>query len=73
MQLTDFRGRQHDAVKGPGDGHFRIDYSGASFRRTPFSPSINLEWSGGPDLYFRIEAADGAGRTFIAERRLTWP
>lgn len=41
------------------DGHFRIDYSGASFRRTPFSPSINLEWSGGPDLYFRIEAADG--------------
>lgn len=40
-------------------GEFRIDYTGSSFRRTPFSPAINLEWSGGPDLYFRIEAADG--------------
>jgi hypothetical protein len=40
-------------------GNFRIDYTGSSFRRTPFSPAINLEWSGGPDLYFRIEAVDG--------------
>jgi hypothetical protein len=40
-------------------GNFRIDYSGVSFRRTPFSPAINLEWSGGPDVYFRVEAADG--------------
>lgn len=40
-------------------GHFRIDYSGSSFRRTPFSPTINIEWSGGPDVYFRIEAPDG--------------
>ncbi len=40
-------------------GHFRIDYSGSRFRRTPFSPAINIEWSGGPDVYFRIEAADG--------------
>ncbi|WIM06093.1 MAG: hypothetical protein OHM77_02025 [Candidatus Nitricoxidivorans perseverans] len=40
-------------------GHFRIDYSSADFQRTPFSPSINLEWTGGPDVYFRVEAADG--------------
>lgn len=40
-------------------GHFRIDYSGSRFRRTPFSPAINIEWTGGPDVYFRIEAADG--------------
>lgn len=40
-------------------GRFRIDYTSADFRRTPFSPTINLEWTGGPDIYFRIEAADG--------------
>lgn len=40
-------------------GRFRIDYTSATFRRTPFSPLINVEWIGGPDLYFRIEASDG--------------
>jgi hypothetical protein len=33
-------------------GHFRIDYSSADFRLTPFSPLINVEWVGGPDVYF---------------------
>lgn len=41
-------------------GHFRIDYLASDFRRTPFSPLINVEWVGGPDLYFRIEAPGGA-------------
>lgn len=40
-------------------GQFRIDYTSAAFRRTPFSPLLNLEWTGGPDVYFRVEAADG--------------
>lgn len=39
-----------------GSGHFRIDYNAADFKRTPFSPLINIEWAGGPDLYFRIES-----------------
>jgi hypothetical protein len=33
-------------------GHFRIDYSSADFELTPFSPLINVEWVGGPDVYF---------------------
>jgi hypothetical protein len=33
-------------------GHFRIDYSSADFELTPFSPLINIEWVGGPDVYF---------------------
>lgn len=40
-------------------GRFRIDYSSSDFKRTPFSPLINLEWTGGPDVYFHIAAADG--------------
>jgi len=36
-------------------GHFRIDYSTADFKRTIFSPAINIELFGGPDLYFRVE------------------
>ena len=42
-----------------GSGHFRIDYSAADFKKTIFSPSINLEWTGGPDLYFRVETLSG--------------
>jgi hypothetical protein len=34
-------------------GHFRIDYNSADFELTPFSPLINLEWVGGPDVYFK--------------------
>jgi len=33
-------------------GHFRIDYNSADFELTPFSPLINVEWVGGPDVYF---------------------
>ena len=37
-------------------GHFRIDYSGADFRRGTF---INMELFGGPDVYFRVESVIG--------------
>jgi hypothetical protein len=39
------------------NGHFTIYYTRAQFDRTIFSPLINLEWTGGPDVYFRVEAA----------------
>src|SRR5262249_41874821 len=38
-----------------GSGRFRIDYSTADFQETIFSPAINIELVGGPDLYFRVE------------------
>lgn len=41
-------------------GHFRIDYSSIAFRQTPFSPFINFEWVGGPDVYFHIETTTGS-------------
>ena len=47
-----------------GAGKFRIDYAAADFKRTPFSPAINIEWTGGPDLYFKIESA---GTTLLTE------
>lgn len=59
-------------------GYFRIYYAPANFQATPFSPSINLEWTGGPDLYFRVETPLGtallvepssAGRTPQRENR----
>jgi len=37
-----------------GAGRFRIDYTSADFRVTPFSPFINLESVGGPDVYFKV-------------------
>src|SRR3954468_8543432 len=37
-----------------GAGNFRIDYTSADFRITPFSPFINLESVGGPDVYFKV-------------------
>ena len=40
-------------------GHFRIDYNAADFKKTIFSPAIDVEWTGGPDLYFRVEALSG--------------
>lgn len=43
-----------------GSGHFRIDYSSADFRPTPFSPLINVELQSGPDVYFRVTTAGGA-------------
>ncbi|HJV72453.1 hypothetical protein [Ideonella sp.] len=42
-----------------GTGHFRIDYLAADFKQTIFSPTINLEWTGGPDLYFKVETLSG--------------
>lgn len=42
-----------------GDGKFRIDYNAADFKKTPFSPLINLELTGGPDIYFKIETSGG--------------
>lgn len=47
-------------------GHFRIDYSTGDFRITPFSPSINFELVGGPDLYFK---ADIGGNEIYREDR----
>jgi hypothetical protein len=38
-----------------GDGRFRIDYTTADFEKTIFSPGLNVELIGGPDLYFRVE------------------
>lgn len=34
-------------------GHFRIDYTSSDFKVTPFSPFLNFEWVGGPDVYFK--------------------
>jgi hypothetical protein len=34
-------------------GHFRIDYVSEDFKVTPFSPFINFESVGGPDVYFK--------------------
>jgi hypothetical protein len=36
-------------------GHFLITYLTADFRRTPFSPLINIEFTEGPDVYFKAE------------------
>ena len=35
------------------NGRFRIDYTSDAFKVTPFSPFLNLEWFGGPDVYFK--------------------
>ena len=40
-----------------GAGKFRIDYTSADFRVTPFSPFINIESVGGPDVYFKVTLA----------------
>lgn len=47
-------------------GNFRIYYSEADFSKTIFS-WLNVEWPAGPDLYFKIEAADGT--VLLAENR----
>lgn len=46
------------AVTDPS-GHFRIDYTPDAFRRTPWSPSINIELVAGPDVYFRVDGPTG--------------
>lgn len=35
------------------NGNFRIDYNSDAFKVTPFSPWLNFEWTGGPDVYFK--------------------
>lgn len=40
------------------EGRFRLDYAGVDFRQTPVR-GVGYE-AGGPDLYFRLESADGA-------------
>ncbi|MGI8640776.1 MAG: hypothetical protein ACR2MG_12630 [Pyrinomonadaceae bacterium] len=45
-------------------GRFRIDYTTADFRVTPFSPFINIEFASGPDVYFKAELG---GITIIDE------
>lgn len=36
-------------------GHFLISYTADDFRRTPFSPLLNVELTEGPDVYFTAE------------------
>ncbi len=48
------------------NGQFRIDYSSADFQLTPFSPLINVEWVGGPDVYF---SATLGSNTILQEDR----
>ncbi len=52
-------------------GRFLIFYDKSRFNRTPFSPFINIEWTGGPDLYFKIEGVDSDGNpvTLLDEDR----
>ncbi|WKZ17680.1 MAG: carboxypeptidase-like regulatory domain-containing protein [Candidatus Jettenia sp. CY-1] len=40
------------------NGKFRIDYLASDFQQTIFS-SFQLEWVGGPDLYFKVETLSG--------------
>jgi hypothetical protein len=72
---------QDDAIGSDvtnASGHFHIYYTPQNFRVTPFSPLFNIEWVGGPDVYFQIETLLGtpllvesrsAGRTPQRENR----
>jgi len=49
---------QHDALGSATtdfNGYFYIYYTSADFKKTPFSPLINIELTGGPDLFFQVE------------------
>lgn len=49
---------QHDALGVATtdlSGRFRIYYTSADFKKTPFSPFLNIELTGGPDLFFQVE------------------
>ncbi|MCU7917367.1 MAG: hypothetical protein KZQ95_03310 [Candidatus Thiodiazotropha sp. (ex Epidulcina cf. delphinae)] len=52
-------------------GWFIFFYDRARFTRTPFSPFLNFEWIGGPDVYFQIEGKDAIGNpiTLLDEPR----
>ena len=46
-------------------GHFQISYTRDDFEKTPLSPwGINVEWVGGPDVYFKAELG---GTTILQE------
>ena len=49
-----------------GSGHFLISYTAADFRRTPFSPWIDVELTEGPDVYFTAELA---GQEILTEHQ----
>ena len=42
-----------------GAGKFRIDYNTADFQTTPFTPWLNIELTGGPDVYFKAQTSGG--------------
>lgn len=49
---------QHDALGETTtdfNGSFRIYYTSAAFKKTPLSPWINIELTGGPDIFFQAE------------------
>lgn len=57
---------QHDnlgSASTNSSGWFYLLYHGDAFKKTPLSPFINIEWTGGPDLFFKIEALDSDGNT----------
>ena len=59
---------QNDALGAAttdGDGRFAIHYTSADFKETPFSPLINVELTGGPDVYFRV--SDSGGVALVEE------
>ena len=40
-------------------GIFHIYYTSSTFKKTPFSPFINVEMTSGPDVYFEVEDSGG--------------
>ena len=45
-------------------GHYVLTYLASDFRRTPFSPSLNVELTEGPDVYAKVELG---GQPIITE------
>jgi hypothetical protein len=42
-----------------GTGRFVLYFSRSDFEKTPFSPAIDLDLIGGPDLYFKVKTPGG--------------
>lgn len=40
-------------------GVFHIYYTSGTFKKTPFSPFLNIEMTSGPDVYFEVEDSGG--------------
>ncbi|GIG20248.1 hypothetical protein Cch01nite_09720 [Cellulomonas chitinilytica] len=47
-----------------GTGHYVLTYLASSFRKTPFSPYVNVELTEGPDVYVKVELG---GQPIITE------